>query len=1393
MSRLIWIGSIATAVFSALLYLFVSCATPPANPFVPSNAKIYLTIAPTSTLIKNNAGDLVDSVGNVIKLGITFSLPEYVDSIVVQVISPTGLTEKDTVLKGISGLNNADTLWYDFTSSSEGKNTIKAQAFIQQNIIYPATAEIVIYNKPIVIPVLHTHPHLNITGMTTITAAQTCSLSIISQDSNTAQPHSFYVKQDTFPFTQFIPPFKWMPPAGFIGNHPVLFKVTDTDSPAYFDTQTVTITVTASTDTQPKLPHWNKDSVNLNGTESNVISLTLSDISTGDSLSFILMPGLPAKDTIINAVYSYTFTAFDTNNYYPKIIAKDKNGNADTMTIHLWASQTNIVDSIGPKITKISGPATNTRTANPNDTLVYTITDQSGVDTVSWTLNSGAPTVLLPDANGHYTILAILSTYHSSKIIITASDKSSSHNKSADTTILDYNVAPKANNQNLSTKKNTPLSITLTADPIDGDSLSGWTMVTPPVNGTLSGTAPNLTYTPQTGFLGSDSLTFMVSDGKNTSNVAKIKINVSDVLVAPVAGKTIADITVNKGQPASFIATVNADANPSPVFSWFKEGGSTSISVNQTYTISQTNYPDQGRYHYVVLNSQGKDTSNWITLTVKDVTKPVIVLKGANPQQILVGGKYTELGDSAYDDKDGIITSKVVIDTSKVKVAQIGTYQVTYSVKDSAGNADTVTRSVQINGNAPVIGTISGNKETCINVASVFSVSATGSQPLKYQWMKGTAAAPGKSTDSTYSITPLSVADAGSFYCVVSNGISPDAQSQNMTLTVDSPPAISSITASPSTMPICSGTQVAFTVTAAGTSPLTYSWKKNGSSIATAPNSATYTISAVAASDSGQYSCTVSNGCTPSVTSSNVHLTITLPPTISAPAANTTISKIVGDTVTLTVTASGTGTLSYQWYKGSTTVGTNSSTLPIKPIAFTDSGAYTCAVSNGCGSATSKIITLSVSSRPTITTQPKSQTLYLGQPDTFSVVANGVPQPAYQWKKNGATISGQTGASLIITSPGVSDSGKYTVTVTNTAGTVISDTAKFYAGIKSAAAGGNHSLILKTDGTLWACGDNTYGQLGDGTTTNRSTPIQVKSVANIQSVAAGYDYSLILKNDGTIWACGNNVYGQLGDGTTNSHSTPLQTLTVSSIQGISAGDGHSLFLKTDGTVLSCGYNSNGQLGDGTTTNRSTPVLVTGINSVKSVSAGGAHSLILRIDGTVWACGNNYSGQLGDSTTTDRLTLVQITSIINVQQLFAGGNHSIALKNDGTIWTWGSNSSGQLGNGTTNNDSMPSIVPGISGIQNIAAGGSHSLIVKSDGTLWAFGDNSSSQLGDGTMVNRYTPVQITSISNVQNISAGMYHSLILKIDRSLWTYGSNFSGQLGDGTTTDRSTPIHILF
>ena len=754
MSRLFWIGSIAIGVLSSLLYLFVSCATP-SNPYVPSNAKIYLSIAPTSTLKKDNAGDFVDSVGNTVKLGITYNLPEFIDSIIIQVISPAGLVEQDTVFKGISGEKSFDTLWYNFIPGSIGNQTIKAQAFIQQSPVYPATENIIIYNKP----VIHSHPHLMISGMTKISFAQTCSLSVLVQDSNSAQLHTFYVKQDTFPLAAFTPPFKWTPPAGFIGSSTLFFKVSDTDSSSYFDTSTFIITVS--------------DTFQPSNTKIFLIvdsTATLKKNSVGDWVDTV-------NDTIKLGV-SYNS---------PEYI--------DSIQVQIESS-TGIIEQ-GTVFKNISGKKS-------SDTIWYNFScTTQGVKTINAQAFIQQNYRFLSNVNiDIYNKQTIVPTQRTRPHIFISGSKNiiPSQNCSLSVTVVDSNSSQ---------------AHTLT---VKRDTLAPITFVSPFI------------WTPPVGFIGKSTLFFKVADTDSPSyfDTATIIITVSNVLVAPVAGKTITDIAVNKGQPASFVATVNADANPSPVFSWFKEGGSTSISANQTYTISETTYMNQGRYRFVVSNSQGSDTSNWITLTVKDITKPVIVLKGANPQLIIVGGNYTELGDSAYDDKDGIITSKVVIDTSKVKLAQIGTYSVTYSVMDSAGNADTVNRSVQINGNAPVIGTISGNKETCLNVPAIFSVSATGSQPLKFQWMKGFAAAPGNSTDSIYSITPLSIADAGSFYCVVSNGISPNAQSQNMTLTVDSPPAISSIIASPSTMPVCSGTQVSFTVAATGTAPLMYSWKKNG-------------------------------------------------------------------------------------------------------------------------------------------------------------------------------------------------------------------------------------------------------------------------------------------------------------------------------------------------------------------------------------------------------------------------------------------------------------------------------------------------------------------------------------------------------------------------------------
>jgi alpha-tubulin suppressor-like RCC1 family protein len=345
--------------------------------------------------------------------------------------------------------------------------------------------------------------------------------------------------------------------------------------------------------------------------------------------------------------------------------------------------------------------------------------------------------------------------------------------------------------------------------------------------------------------------------------------------------------------------------------------------------------------------------------------------------------------------------------------------------------------------------------------------------------------------------------------------------------------------------------------------------------------------------------------------------------------------------------------------------------------------------------------------------------------------------------------------------------------------------------ITAIAAGTNHSLFLRSNGTLLGVGANVSGQLGDGTTTNKTTPVQVSNWTNVTAIDAGNSHSLFLRNNGTVWSVGGNTNGQLGDGTTTNKSTPVQVSNWTNVTAIAAGNSHSLFLKNDGTVWSVGNNLYGQLGDGTTTHRSTPVQVSNWTNVIAIAAGSAHSLFLKNDGTVWSCGINAHGQLGVGTTTDRLTPVQVSNWTNVTAIAAGNNHSLFLRSDGTVWSVGNNSNGQLGDGTTTNRSTPVQVSNWTNVTAIAAGAAHSLFLKNDGTVWSVGLNTNGQLGVGTTTDRLTPVQVSNWTNVTAIAAGNNHSLFLRSDGTVWSVGDNANRQLGDGTTTNRSTPVQI--
>jgi len=349
------------------------------------------------------------------------------------------------------------------------------------------------------------------------------------------------------------------------------------------------------------------------------------------------------------------------------------------------------------------------------------------------------------------------------------------------------------------------------------------------------------------------------------------------------------------------------------------------------------------------------------------------------------------------------------------------------------------------------------------------------------------------------------------------------------------------------------------------------------------------------------------------------------------------------------------------------------------------------------------------------------------------------------------------------------------------------------ASITAIAAGDRHSLALKKDGTVWAWGAAYNGKLGNNMTTgDQTTPVQVQGLGgvgfltDIIAIAGGGYHSLALKRDGTVWAWGCNDYGQLGDNSTTQRNTPVQVQGLTDIIAIAAGWGHSVAVKSDGTVWAWGRNQFGQLGNNSTVNRLVPVQI--LTDSVAIEAGYAHTIALKRDGTVWAWGWNSYGQLGDNSITNRLTPVQI--LTGVAAIAAGEDFSIALKSDSTVWEWGRSDSSRYGDNSAMNTLMPANVQGLTGVITIAAADWHSLALKSDGTVWAWGYNASGQLGDNSLIDRLTPVQVVDAGglgwlNLFNDASTANYTLTLNSNGGTVTPTSVTQTQ---GTTYTLPTP-----
>jgi alpha-tubulin suppressor-like RCC1 family protein len=326
------------------------------------------------------------------------------------------------------------------------------------------------------------------------------------------------------------------------------------------------------------------------------------------------------------------------------------------------------------------------------------------------------------------------------------------------------------------------------------------------------------------------------------------------------------------------------------------------------------------------------------------------------------------------------------------------------------------------------------------------------------------------------------------------------------------------------------------------------------------------------------------------------------------------------------------------------------------------------------------------------------------------------------------------------------------------------------ANIISVSAGYSHTCALHAFGAVFCWGDNTYGEVGDGTSNNRKlTPVQVKGLDNVTAVAAGQGFTCGLRANGTVWCWGNSLFGELGNGTSGTTAgslTPVQVKTTSPAIAVTAGQFHACALLLDshsGAIVQCwGSNQKGQLGDGTYQLRSVPVTVAGLNDVLDVAAGAQHTCALVVSSGVQCWGTNADGQIGVLSLGSVPTpapVVVVPSIptpqllTNAVAISAGGNHSCAILADGSIRCWGDDTYGQLGDSLTNNQRFVAntAVLGINDGLEIVSGAKHTCAIDTvsfTGRCW--GDNTTGQLGNGTKNPASIPNTVAGVPGITGI-------------------------------------------
>jgi alpha-tubulin suppressor-like RCC1 family protein len=686
--------------------------------------------------------------------------------------------------------------------------------------------------------------------------------------------------------------------------------------------------------------------------------------------------------------------------------------------------------------------------------------------------------------------------------------------------------------------------------------------------------------------------------------------------------------------------------------------------------------------------------------------------------------------------------------------------------------------------------------------SATFEAAASGVPTPTVQWEVSTNGGSTFTPIAEATVDQLTIASAktsenGDEFRAVFTNVAGQATSRAATLTVQLKPAV---THEPVAVTVEEGQSATFEATASGFPVPTVQWEvsSNGGSswslVKRATSDQLTLLDVQTSENANEYRAAFKNVAGQTV-SEAATLTVQKLPTVTKQPVSLTVEA--GREAAFEATASGFPAPTVQWELstdgGTTFAPVAGATADLLTIAAAQTSAtgdkYRAVFTNAAGSVTSHVVTLTIQDPPVVTQQPASTTVEVGQGATFEATASGFPAPTVQWELSSdgggtfAPVAGATADQLTVAEAKLSETGdEYRAAFTNAAGAVRSATVTLTVAI-------HHFRAL-------AWGQNSFGQLGDGSFSQSDVSVPVSGLNFVTAIAAGRRHSLALLSDGTVMAWGDGASGQLGNGEGRTSEEPVAVEGLTGVKAIAAGENFSLALLSDGTVMAWGGGEGGQLGNGANQESDVPVPVKGPAGVSAIAAGGEHALALLSNGTVVAWGEGEHGQLGNGASRNSDVPVTVKGLTGVAAIAAGGEHSLALLKGGTVMAWGSDWYGQLGNAVLRetfeaeeepSSDVPVAVEGLSGVSAISAGARFNLALLSGGTVMAWGEDEAGELGDGSIAERHeAPVAVSALSGVTAVSAGGEHSMALLGGGTVMTWGEDKDGELGNAIAGEPS-------